>query len=236
MNVELEHASYQFEGYDELCLKSGQNHAHSILLIPPLFDEMNRMRMMLVDVMRMLDRKAIGCILPDLPGTNESLFPSEKANLTVWKQALSQCCDQHLEGRHIVSFRGGCLIDMIIDKPILWRFAPVNGNSLLRTMMRARIASDKEAGQNVTMDQLANEADAAMVNLAGNLLSGQAFAELGDAVPADAQSTRLALLQGRSQPADIHLAGSALWLRAEPERDLVLSQAVADDIADWISA
>lgn len=235
MSTALEYARYQFAGHDELCLKAGSHHNKAILLIPPLFDEMNRMRQMLVDVMRLLDAKGIGSILPDLPGTNESIVPQEEASLMVWRQALINCVHTVSNCQHVAAFRGGCLIDDFSDDVRQWRLSPAKGKALLRTMMRTRMASDKEAGLSTGMAQLAEEAQRGAVNLAGNDISALMYSELEEAVPDPADDIRTAQLETSAQAADVKLPGSALWLRAEPDKDLLLSGAIATDLASWIS-
>jgi len=232
----LEYSSYEFQGNDELCLRVGGHHAKSILLIPPLFDEMNRMRRMLVDVMRLLDTNGIGSALPDLPGTNESLFRQEQASLAIWRQALIGCSHILPECQHIASFRGGCLIDDFAEDLPKWRLSPAKGNALLRTMMRTRMASDKEAGLSTNMAQLTDEAEQGAVNLAGNSISASMFFELQDAVPALSPDVRTAQLETSAHKGDVKLPGSALWLRAEPDEDLLLSGAIATDLVSWISS
>ncbi len=235
MSAALEYAHYQFEGNDELCLKVGSHHPKTILLIPPLFDEMNRMRRMLLDVMRLLDAKGIGSALPDLPGTNESLFPQESASLTIWRQALLACSSQLPLTLYVASFRGGCLIDDFTEDARQWRFSAVKGQMLLRTMMRTRIASDKEAGLSTNMAQLSAEAGQGQVNLAGNSIGSALFSQLEEAVASPSPDVRATQLESSTRAADTKLPGSALWLRAEPDEDLLLSAAIADDLVSWIS-
>ena len=234
MTSTLEYSGYQFEGYDELCLRAGSGHPKTIILIPPLFDEMNRMRRMLVDVMRLLDKGEIGSILPDLPGTNESTFPQEQASLSIWRKALFNCSTTLTDSRYIASFRGGCLIDGFAEKSKRWRLSPVKGSSLLRTMMRTRIASDKEAGLSTEMAQLTVEAERGVINLAGNSISSTMFTELQTAASAQSEDVRTVQLENSSQAADTKLPGSALWLRAEPGDDAILSAAIADDLLSWV--
>ena len=236
MNGKLEFSSYRYDEYDELCLISGGQHQIKILLIPPLFDEMNRMRRALVDTMHLLNERGIGSILPDLPGTNESLFPQGEASLTLWRNALNSCIRQHTECKFIASFRGGCLIDDFDDELPHWRLSPVKGSSLLGTMMRTRIASDKEAGKNTKMVDLQKIATTTRLNIAGNEINPTMFAELGQAAPAEQIKSRLARLEVDSQHADVKLAGSPLWLRAEPDTDQLLSAAIANDLASWIQS
>lgn len=236
MTATLEYSRYEFQGNDELCLKVGGHHTQSILLIPPLFDEMNRMRRMLLDVMRLLDANGIGSVLPDLPGTNESLFPQQQASLAVWRQALRDCSNILPKCQHIASFRGGCLIDDFAKDMPKWRLSPAKGNALLRTMMRTRMASDKEAGLSTNMVQLTEEAQQGAVNLAGNSISASMFSELQEAVPSLSDDVRTAQLETSAHTGDIKLPGSALWLRAEPDEDLLLSGAIATNLVSWISS
>ena len=236
MNRAVEFSNYRFEEYDQLCLKAGPEHPKQILLIPPLFDEMNRMRRMIVEVMHLLSDKGIGTIFPDLPGSNESLFPQEKASLTLWRKAMARCFEQETNCTHIASFRGGCLIDDLDVPSKNWRLSPAKGSSLLRTMMRTRIASDKESSITTTMAQLTEQAQTNQISLAGNIIGPEMFAELGEAQPKQASGARLVRLASDSQEADAKLPGSALWLRAEPDEDQELSAALADDIAAWANA
>lgn len=229
-------SSYNFDGRDELCLMAGADHEVRVLLIPPLFDEMNRMRHMLVDVMMLLDDRGIGSLLPDLPGSNESLFPQDQASLTVWKDALTACAGALGHPARIASFRGGCLVDSFAQAGQRWRLTPAKGSSLLRTMMRTRIASDKEMGLTTSMAELTEAATSQPILLAGNRIGPAMFAELQEAKPAETGDFRVARLETDSQPADARLAGSALWLRAEPDADSVLSRAIADDLASWVQS
>ncbi|MEH6756873.1 MAG: hypothetical protein V7676_05125 [Parasphingorhabdus sp.] len=235
MSQPLEYSSYPFNGHDEFCLRAGSHHQKTILFIPPLFDEMNRVRRMIVGTMRLLNEHAIGSILPDLPGTNESLFPLEQASLTIWRNALAHCAEPLAKQLYVASFRGGCLIDDFAVESRKWRLAPAKGPGLLRTMMRTRMASDKEAGLATDMTQLAEEAQRGHVNLAGNHIGPKMFAELQDTVPMSSGSIRTAQLTNSNQAADVKLSGSALWLRAEPDDDPQLAKAIADDLLSWVA-
>lgn len=234
MTGRLEFSSYWFAGQDEYCLRIGRDHDTQILLIPPLFDEMNRMRRMIVDTMRALNEAGIGSILPDLPGTNESLLQQEEANLDIWRDALKACLSDHSTCAFIASFRGACLIDGLSDSLPHWRFAPVKGNSLLRTLMRTRIASDKEAGVVTKTVDLTESVTSKPIMLAGNNIGKKMFEQLQKATPETLPNLRTARLASDSQPADAMLTGTPLWLRAEPDADQVLSQSIANDLAKWV--
>lgn len=190
---------------------------------------------MIVDVMRLLDDHGIGSTLPDLPGTNESLYPQQDASLEIWRAALASCLDYQQGCSHIASFRGGCLIDDISDNLPAWRLTPVKGNSLLRTLLRTKIAADKESGTSVSMADLTKILQTEAMELAGNIISPPMFAQLQDSVVKMPKILRTARLESDSQSADVRLNGNPLWLRAEPDADPSLSQSIANDLVNWIS-
>jgi hypothetical protein len=231
----LDFSSYQFREHEEYCLRAGSDQNSWILLVPPLFDEMNRARRMLADVMRFLDQQHVGSILPDLPGTNESRFPSEKVDLNVWREALTCCLEQFGQPAAIAAFRGGCLIDNIEKTTKTWRLAPVKGQNLLRTLMRTRIASDKEEGKQTTLAGLTEQAQGQLLNLAGNQISQNLFSDLQSAQLPDSENLRTVRLDGDSKPSDRNIPGSPLWLRVEPDSDEKLSAAIANDLVSWIA-
>lgn len=229
----LDNISYHFRARQEPCLRSGANHDRHILLIPPLFDEMNRMRRALCDVMRLLEEADIGAFMPDLPGTGESLTAPLDNSLSLWTDAIAELLNQYPEIRHAASFRGGCLVTSGAADLSNWQLSPVKGANLLRTMMRTRIASDKEGGVISTLASLSEAVRLSPLMLAGNEISNEMFAELSQAQPPAPTRLRIARLEGDSKSADVKLAGSPLWLRAEPDADLILSKAIADDLAAW---
>lgn len=234
MSHSLEFSGYTFGEHEEFCLKAGSAHDNHVLIIPPLFDEMNRVRSMLVDVMEILTDNGIGSILPDLPGSNESLFPQDQASLSIWKQALADCFTQLGRPGFVASLRGGCLIDDFDNHSRRWRLTPAKGRSLLRTMMRTRVASDKEAGISTSLSGLTELARSEAINLAGNQIGSAMFSELQEAVASESSDIRLMKLDSDKTEADGHLAGTPLWLRAEPDSDAVLSSAIANDLIEWV--
>jgi pimeloyl-ACP methyl ester carboxylesterase len=218
------HLSYETGGHSEHCLSFGTIDAtRTILIVPPLFDEMNRTRRMLVEAMRALGAQGVRTLLPDLPGCNESLACMSEQTLLNWRNAVTNCASQ-LSATHIASIRGGCLIDDATNLPV-WRLAPAKGASLLKTMLRTRIAADKEAGISTTVEQLLIAAKSAPLDLAGLLLGREILAELDLALPtATTRIHEVAL-------ADIN--GTPLWLRAEPDEDSAMSAAIAADLDRW---
>ncbi len=203
------------------------NLAATVLIVPPLFEEANRTRRTLVLAMRALAAKGFAARLPDLPGQNESPVPLVEADLTRWRAALAEVADG-IDGPVVVaSLRGGALIDHETRAAAWWRLAPVGGASLLRTLLRARISADREAGIASTLDGLQAEAAAAPLLLAGNLLSPAMIAELGAAEVQPVEPLRRVALGADGIP------GTPLWLRAEPGEDAGMAEAIAADIAGW---
>lgn len=220
-----EYRTYKFAGHDEFCLSFGAEHARQILIIPPLFDEMNRMRRVLVSAMRDLAERGVGSQLIDLPGCNESKAALAEQSLQSWREAAAACAQQ-LGATHIASFRGGALVDDGAAALPHWRLAPAKGRSLLKTMIRARIAGEKEAGNALTEATLLAQAEKEPIELAGNMLGLAMVAQLGSAEPA-----ALATLVERKLGEDV--AGSPLWLRAEPQDDPDFAAAIAADLVSW---
>lgn len=225
MSLRPEYRTYHFAGHDEHVLCFGAGSSRQILIIPPLFDEMNRCRRMLVQAMRGLAERGTGSFLVDLPGCNESLTALEKQSLSTWREAVGAATEQ-LGATHIASLRGGALVDNGTASLPHWRLAPAKGSSLLKTMIRTRIAGDKEAGKSTSEAGLMEAAKTGPIRLAGNMLGPAMVAELESAEPVDV--TKLTV---RTLGQDI--AGSTLWLRAEPQDDSVMSAAIAADLGQW---
>lgn len=201
----------------------------TILFVPPLFEEANRTRRTLVLAMRALAAQGFAALLPDLPGQNESLVPLMEADLERWLSALAEVA-RDVDGPLIVaSLRGGCLIDHDAAADAWWRLAPASGASLLRTLLRARVSADREAGIASSIEGLQKAAASEALLLAGNRLSPAMIAQLGDAeVQAVAPLRTVTPGSGEGQ-----IAGAPLWLRAEPGEDAAMARAIADDIALW---
>ena len=228
--------AYRFDNRAEHCLKFGSGNGPALLILPPLFDEANRVRHLMVETARALADLGVTSLLPDLPGCNESLTPLDCASISLWKAALITCADQLGPVSHVASLRGGALLDDALGDCPRWRLAPVKGGQLLRTMLRTRIASDREAGVTSTSDALMEQAQAKGIELAGNTLSATMVRELDGAVPASSGAVRLVRFADDPLDCDGRIAGVPLWLRAEPSHDPAMAQAMAADIADWMQA
>lgn len=225
--------SYEFADRKELCLCAATRSSRRVMLVPPLFDEMNRMRKMLVDVMHILETLEVASFLPDLPGTNESLIALEQVTLSDWQRAIQACAQQH-DISHIASFRAGALTVTAMENAHHWVFSPVKGATILRTMMRTKVAADRESGLNTSLADLSAQAEAGPLELAGNIIGSELFAQLNAAEIPDLKNQRIVHLESENKSCDMQIPGSALWLRAEPDEDPVLSSAIAENIARWI--
>lgn len=202
----------------------------AVLFVPPLFEEANRTRRTIVLTMRALAAQGIASLLPDLPGQNDSLVPLVAVDLDRWRAALAAAVADHAGPTVIASVRGGALLDAVPGPIGWWRLAEVSGASLLRPMLRSRIASDRESGLDSSMDQLLAAGAAAPLELAGNRLSPAMLAQLQAAEPAIVAPLRRVTLGS----GDTAIAGSPLWLRAEPGEDSAMASAMAADIANWV--
>jgi hypothetical protein len=199
----------------------------TILIVPPLFEEANRTRRTLVLAMRALATEGFAAWLPDLPGQNESLVPLVHVDLARWQDALAKVAAD-VDGPVIIaSVRGGALIDHQAKAAAWWRLAPVGGASLLRTLMRARVSADREAGLTSSLESLQEQAQTAPLLLAGNLLSPAMVGGLGTS-----EAQAVAPLRSIGLGAD-GIAGTPLWLRAEPGEDSAMAAAIAADISVW---
>lgn len=220
-----DYRSYHFAGRAEHVLAFGAGAERQILIVPPLFDEMNRVRRMLVQAMRQLASCGIGSMLMDLPGCNESSAELWRQDVASWAQSVGVAASQ-LGATHIASLRGGALVDHGAPALPHWRLAPAKGSSLIKTMIRARIAGDREAGRGTTEAGLITAAQQGPIELAGYGIGHNMLATLADALP-----ETLPRLTVRTLGQDI--GGSPLWLRAEPQDDAAMSANIAADLARW---
>lgn len=199
----------------------------TLLIVPPLFEEANRTRRTLVLAMRALAARGFAAVMPDLPGQNESLVALESVDLDMWQDALFDVA-KTIDGPVLVaSVRGGALIDHRVKAAAWWRLAPVGGASLLRTLLRARVSADREAGVTSSLESLSETAKSEPLLLAGNRLSPAMIAQLSSAEAQPVEPLRNVALGADG------ITGTPLWLRAEPGEDAAMAEAIAADIATW---
>ena len=189
-------------GAPELALAFDRGRPARVLVLPALFDEANKLRHFTVEMMRLLDHGGADCMLPDLPGCNESTQALENQTVVQW-QAAALAAARHFRATHVLAIRGGALLAPPLPG---WRHAAVTGESLLRALLRARVLASKEAGLTETRDGLLLEGRQAGLELAGYRLGPGMIAGLETAQPA-----------ALADIAQSQLGGAGLWLRAEPD-------------------
>jgi len=206
---------YPTGGGEELILRFGASYATQVVLIESLFEERNFLRRIAVQVGRALQSYDIGCSIPDIPGTGESLIDMADVTFPGWQHAVADAA-RFVEKKNgtlpfIAALRGGALIDHTASAKAWWRFAPAAGAELLRPMRQAR--------------RIRGAAD--QQDHAGYRLNEAMVAALDAATP---QSPTGPLRQTPVKP-----DGIAPWRLAEPGDDEVLANALADDLAQWIA-
>lgn len=219
--------SYAWREGREAVLKFGSENGPLLLILPPLFEEANRTRHFLVEVMRGLAAMGIASILPDLPGTNDSSIATVDARFDDLKAALSALPVPVAT----VAVRGGTLLDETGTTDLHWRLAPESGARLLRDMLRATAVTSE-----ASLVDLEATARTQPTALAGNLIHPDLFVALEGAVPGDSGTIRTVRMEDDAGAADSCLPGAPLWRRAEPGHDPALSDAVVADIAQWMTS
>lgn len=199
----------------EWMMRMGAADAPAILFVPPLFEEINRTRALIADVMRRLAALGHGCWLPDLSGTGESLRALGDVRWSDWRHDVMSAAAYVTEktGKPLVaSLRGGALLDDAAGARGWWRFAPADGAALTRDMVRAGLAG---------------------VEWAGYAPSDELKADLAAAAPAALAPLRTVRLATDRAEADARIDGPALWRRSEPGSSAELAEALAADLHAW---
>lgn len=179
-----------------------------LLVLPALFDEANKLRRQIVEVMHRLDLSGVDSFLPDFAGCNESTAPLGTQTLENWRGAAEAAATK-FGATHVLAIRAGCLL----TPPGLpgWRYAPSTGTKVLRSLLRARTIAAREAGSSETIEELSTTARAQGIELAGWTVGAAMFSALEKAV-ANADNQQAVIHQS-------DIGGGSLWLRAEPDED-----------------
>ena len=204
----------------EYALTFDRGRQHRLLVLAPLFDEANKLRHQLVEVMRRLDGSGIDSFLPDMPGWNESLEPFQIQTLEGWRHA-ARAAATHFGITHLLSVRSAAIFAPT-DVPG-WRYAPIGGPNILRALLRARLVSSREAGRDENMDSLRELGRTDGIELGGYQIGATLFNALDNAPLQD--SGILAEIEQAT------IGGSGLWLRAEPDYDTAQADALAAIVA-----
>ncbi len=205
---------------DEAALVFDKAREHRVLVIPPLFDEANKFRRQLVEIMHRLDLSGVDSFLPDMPGTNDSLFAQSEVTLDILRTA-AVAASEHFRAAHCFCVRSGAIYAP--SGLPGWRYAPIAGRNAVRGLLRARSIASQEAGNKETMAELAELASADGIVAAGWSLGSRFYHDLSES---ELPTAPLAI--------DIDhetVGGSPLWLRAEPDEDPEQADALAAIIA-----
>jgi alpha-beta hydrolase superfamily lysophospholipase len=213
--------SYDPPGGPEAMLRLGPPDGPVAVVALPLFEEANRTRTFAVTIMRALADRGIASVLPDLPGTGDSLVATEDATLEAWRTAFASAAET-TGAITSVAIRGGALVDSSAALTGRWHLAPQTGTALMRELDRVRQAGG-------------GYGDESVIEIAGNRLSRHLLGELGPATVSDGR-TRVVRLDNDAQAAARKVPGAPLWRRAEPGNDPALAAVLADDIAEWVRA
>jgi pimeloyl-ACP methyl ester carboxylesterase len=215
-------------------LRFGPDHGPVVVLAMPLFEEANRTRSLAAALLRLLAEEGIGSALPDLPGVGESEKSIEDSSLSIWHESFSCAFEVAASGRpgHVAALRGGCLVTGGAAAQSRWLMAPVGGEAIVRDLVRARQAADRETGTAFDADSI--DQDGPPIELAGHVLPRLLLRSLRTAEPDAAAPCRVVRLDGDPRPADLYVAGAPLWRRSEPGDDPALAATLAVDLAQWV--
>lgn len=203
---------------EEWLTRLGRANAPAILFVPPLFEEMNRTRALILAMMRWLAKRGQSAWLLDLGGTGESERALEDMCWDDWRHDVTAAA-AHIAGRArkplIASLRGGALLDDEAAARGWWRFAPIDGAAVVRDMERSGLAGG--------------------VEWAGYSPSTALRHALAEATPGHVPARKLRVLRLATDrnEADAKVEGPALWRRSEPGQSAELATALASDLLAW---
>ena len=216
------------------CIVRGPLTGPQLLIIPPLFEEMNRTRALLAGIGRGLTERGIGSWLPDLPGTGDSDIPLTAVAWPDWRESI-RAVSQYIAATHgkapsSFSVRGGALLDDAAADADRMRLAPVtSGDRLLRELLRIRVAAEQERGTPTSLAALEDQLRSTTLELGGYPITPALAAGLSAARASAIEPGRTAALAGGV--GDLMFEGPPVWRQAEP----IGARALADDLAAWIA-
>ena len=208
-----------------------------MLILPALFEEMNRTRRLCALTGAALARAGVRSWLPDLPGTGDHEAGFEAMDWARWRAALDALASVAAAGGavHLLAVRGGALlVDAVPGAASLYRLAPpASGMKLLRDLWRARAAADREAGGASSVASLeAGSGAGATIEAAGYSISAPLAADLRRAGPSTPGCPTRTAATAPADGVDVVLPGPPLWRQAEPLDAAPLADALA---ADWLA-
>lgn len=217
---------YDWAGGREAMLRFGPETGPVVVAALPLFEEANRMRAFVVTMLRALAERGIASVLPDLPGTGESLVPTQEATLAAWRSAFAACCASVGADVHVAAMRGGAILDADATVTSRWYLVPVGGAAVARDLLRARLAAGlPRPGP-----------DEAVIEVAGNLVSRELLDALPGAEPSDVMPRRVIREENDTRPANARFDIPMMWRLPEPTAFPSHARDLAGDLSQWVRA
>ncbi len=209
------------------CVVRGPDTGPRLLVIQPLFEEMNRTRRLLSQITARLAAQGIGSWMPDLPGTGDA---SGATDWPSWQEKIRAIHAMLETSGHanvgVLAVRGGALLaNGFADRYLL---APaLTGAAVLRDLLRTRaMASPDQPLEHV--ERLAARLQLEPLELAGYAVSPALAAALNAAVT-ETQGARVIKVGAGG------IAGPPVWRQAEPADASQLADGIACDLTAWIS-
>ena len=205
-----------------------------VLLVPPLFEELNKSRRTLSLLGRALAAQGFGCLLPDLYGTGDSEGEVCDADWAGWIEDISRAyawlLEQGVERVDLLALRGGALLawDWLavdatpVPQLILWH-PFLNGRQLVQQLLRLRLAGGlmgRESAE-TTASLRARLAQEGSLEIAGYRLSAGLIASLEGSALGAPGPRRIAALD---------------WYQVIAAADQPLPPAVAPLVQTWRDA
>ncbi|MBA4773570.1 MAG: hypothetical protein H2054_10760 [Sphingomonas sp.] len=223
--------TYRWAGGEEAMLRFGSGSGPVAIILPPLFEEHNRMRRLMVTMACAMATAGLSAVIPDLPGQGESMTPTENATLEAWQAATTALVGALSERGppHLASLRGAAILDSMPGTASVWRFAPTPGRAVLNDLRRAEAVSGRRDWSSFSIDS-------PPAQLVGNKINWALYVGLEAHLSLGTPPVPLRTLRLDSDPAlaDRKLAGAPLWRRAEPGDDPELARVLAEDLAEWV--
>ncbi len=220
------------------CVRRGPADGVPLLIVPALFEEMNRTRRLLALVGAALAVTGVRTWLPDLPGTGDHAGTADAMDVERWRAAIAAVAREagRCRAPHLIAVRGGALLVDGAGAASLYRLAPpADGTRPLRDLWRARAAAEREAGGTATPATLeAGSVAGETIEAAGYAITARLAAQMRALpLPAPACPARTAATTAGAG-VDVVLPGPPPWLQAEPGDLAPLATALAEDVRAWM--
>ena len=196
-----------------------------LLILPPLFDEANKLRRLLIGLAQRLSEQHITSVIPDLGGWNESLAAQGNQTLSGWKHA-AQAAAVHFNATHVLAVRTASIL---APRSLPgWVYAPAAPSQTLRTMARAQSLAASEAGSPRSASDIVETAARYGGLFAGWDLGARMVRELREATDATSAA--------HEEIAHAQVGGSPPWLQSESSDSAKQAAAIAAIIASELAA